>query len=546
MLMRPVAEQPNSQVELKIVGGNTFGRNHKISSERTYNMFVSDKTLVQMPGYKKVIDTGNGLKGRCIYSSARGNFLIAVIGNEVFKIQGPETFLNYQRIFSLDTYSGDVSIDENLAYQIAICDGSSLWIYYWGPDPSVPRVTKAVLPINTNTGVSIVPGYVTYHDGYFIVPDTSSGDWYLSKPNDGTTWNWGAGNTYVFSSIQTKATSAEAVLRAPGKGNLIYVFGQTVTELWNDVGTQIFPYQRNNSVSIDYGCISSNTIASMDEYVAFLGANEKAGPVILVSAGGPFEHISTDGIDFRLGELIAPQTSYGFFFKIAGHVFYQITFYDPRDNYSLVYDFNSKLFYYMTDENMNYHISESVGFYNNSYYFVSLNDDCVYQMSSEFYNYDYTSPVLGSTPKVYMIPTDRITNTVEQVDSSLFVGNSVSFIMEQGVDTYYQSSPFRLITTEDGLVITQEAQIGYVGPYIQTEYVLPMYVPVINMTISKDGGQTFGNAYAKELNPLGDRKNRVVFYGLGAANTLTFRFAFRTMYRKTISDGIIEVRERPN
>jgi hypothetical protein len=546
MIMRPIADQPNSQTELRLVGGNTFGRNPKISSERTYNMFVSDGTLVQMPGYKKVIDTGNGQKGRGIFSSNRGNFLIAVIGNNVYKISGPENLLNYQLLFQIQTNTGDISIDENLAYQIAICDGASLWIYYWGPDPSKPKVTQATLPVNPDTGLTITPGYVTYHDGYFIVPDITSGDWYLSKPNDGTTWNWGAGSTYVFSTIQTKGTNAEAVLRAPGKGNLIYVFGVSVTELWNDVGTQLFPYQRNNSVSIDYGCISSNTIATMDEYVAFLGGNEKAGPVLLVSSGGPFERISTDGIDFKLGELKAPQTSYGFFFKIAGHVFYQITFYDPRDNYSLVYDFNSKLFSYMTDENMNYHISESVGFYNNTYYFVSINDGCIYQMDSEFYTYDYTNPSMGSIPNIHMIPCDRITNTVQQADSSLFIATSVSFIMEQGVDPNYQSSPFRLITTEGGTVITQEIEPGYVGQYLQTEKVLPEYLPMVNLTISKDGGATFGNTYSKELNPLGKRKNRVVFYGMGAANTLTFRFSFRTLYRKTISDGIIDVRERPD
>lgn len=546
MTMRPIAEQPNSQADLKMVGGSSFGRNHKISSERTYNMFVSDDCLVQMPGYIKKIATNTGLKGRATYNSERGGFFLAVIGNNVYRVSGPENILNYQLIFHLATYSGDVSIDENLAYQIAVCDGLNLWIYYWGPDPAIPRVTEAILPINTSTEVTITPGYVTYHDGYFIVPDTTSGDWYLSKPSDGTVWNWGAGSTYVFSSIQTKATNAEAVLRAPGKGNLIYVFGQTVTELWNDLGTQLFPYQRNNTVSIDYGCISSNTIATMDEYVAYLGGNEKAGPALMISAGGPFKRISTDGIDFKLGELFAPQTSEGFFFKIAGHVFYQVTFYDPRDNYSLLYDFNTGLFSYMTDENMNYHICKSIAFYNNSYYFVSLNDDCIYQMSSELYSYDYTNPQLGSNENIFMIPTDRITNTVQQSDSSLFIANSVSFIMEQGVDPNYPSSPFRLITTEGGKVITQEIAPGYVGQYLQTEKVLQDYAPIVSMTISKDAGATFGNAYTKELNPLGDRKNRVVFYGMGACNTLTFRFAFRSLYRKTISQGIIEVRERPD
>jgi hypothetical protein len=538
--MRPAPSPPKSEVPLKIVGGCTFGRNHKISSERTYNMFVSDDTLIQTPGYRVVITPKIGGKGRGIFASSRGGFMVTVIDNVVSRVQGPEGALEETTLFELGTYFGDVTIEENSNYQIAICDGLDLWIYNWKTGVH----GKATLPDSEITGQDIIPGYVTYHDGYFIVPDTSTNQWFISKPNDGLVWDWGAGSTSVNGAIQTKPDFAEAVLRAPGKGSLIYVFGQNVTELFNDIGAQLFPYQRQSSVSIDYGCISSNTIATMDEYVAFLGVNEKAGPAILVSAGGPFERISNDGIDFKLAEVVAPQSSTAFFYKLGGHVFYQITFFDPRDNFSLLYDFNTKDFFYVTDENMNYSIIHSVAFYNNVYYFVSLNDGNIYEFDILLTQYDYTPPGAIPMSQAKMIPCIRICNTAEQADSSQFIANSLSFIMEQGMDPYWKSMPQRYITTEGGQVITTEAEPTYVGVFLQTELVLPDYAPRIDLSISKDAGVTFGSFYGKELNTLGNRKNRVVFWGLGISNSFTVQLRFWSKFRKTISNGVISARER--
>lgn len=542
MTIRPTAQQPRSEVAIEIVGSNTFGRNAKMSSAATYNMIISDGWLVNNVGYKKVIETNSSGLGRRIYASSRGGFMIAVIGNNVFRLSGPPNALVYQQIFTIDTFFGDVSIDENIAYQIAICDGLDLWIYDWRANTAA----KATLPINTQTSLPIVPGFVSYHDGYFHVADTSSANDYLSPLNDGLgNWDWGSGGTApVFISIQTKPDFCEAALRAPGKGSLLYLIGQNVTEMYNDVGGQIVIYERNSSVSIDYGCVSSNTIATMDEYVAFLGTNEKSGYAIMVSTGGPFQRISTDGIDFKLGTLSEPSKSTAFFTKIAGHVLYQLTFYGEDDNYTLVYDFNTNKFFYATDENMNYHIAESVASYNNRYYFVSLNDGDIYEMSQDYTTYDYRLPGDTSTLGDYEIPCMRITNSVEQEDSSPFIGNSFTFLLEQGVDPYYKSTPKRFITTESGKVLTKEAEEGYVGAFLSTERVLDNYRPRIDLSISRDSGETFGNPYSFYLNPLGVRQNRVIFYGLGSCNTMTLQLRFWSKFRKTVSNGVLAVRER--
>jgi len=541
--MFPSQQELKSDATLKIVGSNTFGRNPKIDTEQTYNMMISDNWLVQTPGYKKALTLLDGNVGRSIYSSARGGFMIVIIANTVFRVSGPIGSLNAEAIFTLDTFTGDISIDENIANQIAICDGLNLWIYNW----ETLSAQIAVLPIDQETGLMVVPSYVTYHDGYFIVPNKESANWFLSQPNNGLNWLWGAGGVSVFASIQTKPTNAVAVLRAPGKGNLVYVFGNTVTEIWYDNGNQLFPYQRSNSVSIDYGCVSSTTIAAMDEYVAWLGINEKSGPIIMISSGGSFQHLSTDGIDFRLAAVEFPQDSYAFFYKIDGHVFYQITFFNPVDNFSLIYDFNTQKFFYVTDENMNFHIAEAVAFYNNTYYFTSLRTDgAIYQLDSQFTQYDYTIPSVppGNLPisGVYEIPRVRYCNHFRQVDSSRFVGGALTFTIEQGVDPFYQESSLFYITTEGGVVLSEEQPAGYVGEFLSTEAVLQPYVPRVDMAISKDGGQTFGSFITKFMNPQGNRKNRMIFYRMGAVNDLVCQFRFWSKTRVTVSDGVFEAR----
>jgi hypothetical protein len=542
--MQPRAQRPEEEIPLMIVGGNEYGRFPKISDAQTFNMVISDNWLVPYAGYKKVLQiTTRDFVGRAIYTSTRGGFMIAVIGNTVYKIQGTITSLNAQAIFDLNTYTGDVFIDENNASQICIADGQNLWVYNW----FLNTIEAATLPINTQTGLQIKPGYVTFHDTYIIVPDLDSSYWYLSAPNDALNWLWGAGDVAVAGALQTKPDNSVAVLRAPGKGSLIYVFGENVTEMWNDVGAQLFPYQRNNSTSIDFGCLSPSTIAAMGEQVIFLGINERSGPVIISCTGSNVKEISTDGIDYKLERLVNPAQSYAFFYKEAGHTYYQLTFTDPADNISFLYDVDMDKFFTPTDEDLNYHPAERVAFFNNTYYFVSLNDGNLYELSYAYTNYDYTDPSTiapnPNTPDVKTIPRIRICPPLRKSDNSRFVSTTLSFPIEQGQDTYFKKNLLSYITTEDGLIITEEAQPGYVGAGLGFEYTLNPYMPRIDISVSRDGAESFTGYLGLEMNPLGKRKNRVMFNNLGEANDLTCQFRFYSLSRMEAANGVMEIRK---
>ena len=511
--MKPSDDQ-YKEIPISIVGGNKFGRYDKMSSEQTFNMIVSDGWLVPFAGYKNVLSIQEQGQGRGIYSSAKNNTMYAVINNNVYKI---DTSLSPLKIGQLTTYSGTVYISENNANEIIFSDSDKLYVY----NP----VTSSFGTANNN----FFPGYITFQDGRFISPGRRNDQtnlWELSNFNDGLIWPSDAA-TEAF--LQTKPDNTVAAIRFPGKGNLLLVFGETVTEMWIDAGTSPFPYQRSGSQNFDFGCLSAATIAIMDNLVCWLGANEASGPVIMFSTGGDIERISTDGIDFKLSQLTQPENSYGMLFNQDGHIIYIITF--PADNISYAYDFNTKMFFTLTDEHQNYFIAKRVVFFNNTYYFVSFNDANLYEFSTKYIDYNY------GNGKIFEIPRVRICPSVRLSDQSRFIAGYSGFTIEQGQIPFNDRDTLFNLTTEDFNPLVIESGSIFIGGGFNYN----TSPPFVELTLSKDGGVNFGSASRKYLNPVGKRQNRLLWWRLGQANDLVEQFRFYGFGRFVCTDGVTGV-----
>lgn len=543
--MKARDQQSFQTVPLKMVGSSVFGRYPKISVEQTFNMIVSDGWLVDYAGYDYAIrdQTGNVIPinpngtGRGIYHSTISNRLYACIYNGIYLIT-PN--LSFTLVGSLNTYTGDVFFAEDTDDHIAICDKTTIWIYTKTTGTFQQATLDGVNPLD------FLPGYIAFQDDRFISVDLNSSSWRLSDPlNNNTQF---PDDPQHVGGFQLKADVPVAAMPFPGLGSLLFVMGSIGTMLWQDVGATLFPYQQVTGINIDYGCLSADTIAALDVYVCWLGGNEKAGPVILVSTGGEPNAISTDGINFLLASLTAPSDSHAFMFREDGHIFYQITF--VTDNLSLVYDFTTNLFFTLTDTYMNYHPAKKIAYFNNTYYFVSLNDGNLYQMSTKITT--YTTNLI---PRVRVLPTFRLP------DNSPFVTQDITFTMEQGFDGSNQNSnqlePNLLITegqfnktlspiTHQGLIIkTQDGrelitQNNLSNPEINT--VLPFLpLPRVDLSISQDGGYVFSNYDGMQMNPLGYRKNRMIYYGLGWGNEITPQFRFWSQGRIVVGDGTMSI-----
>lgn len=340
----------------------------------------------------------------------------------------------------------------------------------------------------TKAPISFIPNHIVFQDGYFISAHANQPIWELSALGNGMSWPGGPAQIGGF---QSKADNVVACIRIPGKDHQLLVIGNIVTMHWTDVGYQLFPYKPSTGINIDYGCVSIDTISCGDSFVIWVGKNEKSGPIILLSDGTSFKQVSTDGINYQLSRLSHPEESYGFLYKQDGHLFYQVTFYNDADNITLLYDFSADKFYYLTDDKMNYHIAKKLEYFNDGYYFLSFNDGLLYSMG-----HDYT------TFNGLAIPRKRILSPIRMPDNSGFIANNFTFTIEQGI-----------------------------GSSIQR----------VDLSVSRDGQEVFGNIVSKTLNSLGDRKNIFEWWGLGYANELTLQLDFCGLDRFVMSGGVMSI-----
>ncbi len=483
--MSRIASASAFEQELDIVGSSSFGRFPKISLQKTLNLIISDNFLVPYAGYSRIGKINATAQGRGIYSSEKISYLICVVGNGVyavtpFGILEPDDEKDsalITRIGSLTTFSGDVYMAENNANQIAITDGLNIYIYNY-----VAQTFQTAV-------IDFLPGYIDFQDGYFISVDSKSNKWRLSNSNDGFTWNPLNANF-----ISTKATFAKAAVRMPGGGNYLLVFGTNVTEQWVDVGASPFPYVRNTSFNLDYGCVNQSTIASNDRLVVWLAQNEKSGPFIVYTNGGPPVQISTDGISYLLSQIKDITSCYGFMTKQEGHLLYQLSF--PNDGLSIVYDFNTEKFFHVTNKYQGCHIAKRVAYLSGSYYFISNVDGNVYELNAAKY-----SDLNGEE-----MPQIRVCKNIRFPDEHPFITTEALFTMEQGQTSDEQNDDF---------------------------------VQAIDLSVSTDGGETFGGNIRYACNPPTIRKNRVVFQRLGWANDLTLQFRFWGGGRFVATNGVV-------
>lgn len=518
---------------LKMVGGTHFGRYNKISNEQTFNMLISDQWMVPFAGYRMVLAIDPKGTGRAIYASIKNNKMFAVIDSSVYVI-GSTISTPIQAIGNLATTNGDCFIAENNTGIVLFSDFEYLYSYSYS--------TNTLTQLTSYKSFIAKPGYITLINGRFIVPDTSTNLWYISDVGNAVFSSMPA----FFSALQTKPDTCQACVRFPGKGNLLLVMGNIVTEQWQDVGAQLFPFQRTAYSNIDYGCLNPASIDQNEDIVCWIAGNEKSGAFICFSDGSGIKRISNDGIDFKLANLTDPSNVYGYLFRQDGHLIYVATW--PTDNLSYAYDFNSSEFTTLSNEQMGAYIAKDVVYFNGNYYFVSTIDGNIYQMGSNIYVYDYGNNNVNEIPRI------RIPPSIRMPDQSRFVAGYTGFTIEQGQFAYdYRDTRSLLASTAPSPIVT-EGGAPYLVPTGGNEYSLrgaQQYigignnfrtnVPRIDLSLSKDGAVNYGNNVSINMRPQGKRQNRLMWWRLGASNDLSQQFRFYGLNRFVISEGITGV-----
>jgi hypothetical protein len=307
---------------------------------------------------------------------------------------------------------------------------------------------------------------VTFMNGYFIVQKPSSGRFYISGLYDGTTWD-----ALDFATAESDPDNLVRVIAINGQLGL---FGEKTTEFWGDSGAQDFPFARIGSSAIEWGLAARWSLCKFQGGLAFLRRDLTEQFQICLLLGSTPVQISTPELETEISTYAAVEDATGFAYTKNGHPFYQLNF--PTADKTWLYDGQSKSWSQLESDGGRHRAEMAV---------VYLNDT---------YVTDYENG------KIYLLDEDSYTD-----DGVTIVREFIS--RHQSTGEYSMFSQ---------MWIEMEAGVGTESGQGEN--------PQIMLSISRDGGHTYGAEIIREFGRLGEYSKRAVFNRLGRSRDWLYKF----------------------
>ncbi|MCP5007894.1 MAG: hypothetical protein GY941_28760, partial [Planctomycetes bacterium] len=206
---------------------------------------------------------------------------------------------------TLSTITGNVTMASNNAspYQIAVCDGTDLWVW------DTSTFTQVTENGWTPKDISSLAGFGIISDGVV------KGRFYTTAWNDFSTVSV---LDYANAEFNPDDLRRIFVDRAE-----CWLFGHETTEIWRLSGSS-FPLIKVTGSEMERGCIAKFSVASDDNSIFWLGDD---GIVYRGDGYNPVR-ISTHSVERKIAKLTNAQKSTGqaFFINFDGHKFYTLRF----------------------------------------------------------------------------------------------------------------------------------------------------------------------------------------------------------------------------
>jgi hypothetical protein len=209
------------------------------------------------------IDRG-GINWNGVCYRVMGSKLVTVSSTGVITVLGDVG--NNGQLVTMD-YSFD---------RLAIASNENL--FYWSPSLGLVQVTDPDLGIVLD--VVWVDGYFMTTDGEFLIVTE------LSDPTQVNPLKYGS------SEIDPDPVVALLKLR-----NEIYALNRNTIEVYDNVGGDLFPFQRIEGAQIEKGVVGTHACCVYLESIAFLGSGFNEAPGIYLGGNAKANKISTQEID---------------------------------------------------------------------------------------------------------------------------------------------------------------------------------------------------------------------------------------------------------
>ncbi len=293
--------------EIPLFGGEARSRAVSVNNQGTVNLMNAKKgygakapiVLESVPGLVERAAGGDGPCRTPKMENWKGH-LYAVAGTKLVQIDENLTLLE---VGTLSTSQGVVRMARGRNH-LMLVDGTAG--YYWD-GTTFATITDLDFPNGAT--------HVTYQDGFFIVNDPSTDNFYISETvEDASAWN--------ALDFEAASVAPDAALAHASTASILYIAGEETTQLYYNDGNPDFPYAVYLHATQEVGIKAPQSIAETDDGVFFLATTPEGGLFVYRIKGTDGMVITEDEQDDQLAAVADPSTAYGFIYKQSGKSFY--------------------------------------------------------------------------------------------------------------------------------------------------------------------------------------------------------------------------------
>ncbi len=478
-------------VAIPLTSGAYSAESYIASAQRAVNVFA-EKTppethppfpTVQLvrPGLGKLGAPANPGFGRCLYRATNGD-LYAVVNQAVYYIDPNWVFTSLGNLVSgvsTPVYMADDGAD------IVLVDGSAQ-----GYD--IDMAARTMLQIGDPNFVG--SDRVDYLDTFLIFNKPGTNEWYCSL-SDKISFNalfLGIKTAWPDNILCVIANERQAIILGPLKG-----------EPWYNAGSTPFPFQLTPGVIIEQGCAAKYSPQKMDTFIYWLSQSaEGARMAMRMASNNVAQRISMHAIEEEWLTYPRVDDAIGSVYQVKGHSFYSLHF--PTADRTWVYDAATEQWW------------EDASFDNNG---------VQHRSRATFTAYAYGKNVA----------LDWATGTLYQIDPDTFTDNGMPIPWIRSFPHYANELKY----TGMGAIVADIATGLSQGTGETGQFSTPwsagfssgfgpltqVAAPTVNLRISRDGGNKYGNNRPKGFVSSGHYRSMMRWRGNGIARDWVLEFS---------------------
>jgi hypothetical protein len=427
---------------------------------------------------------GNALSqgaGRGVFISSHLQ-LFSVIAQTVYFINAAGIYIVVGQLLTASVTP--VSIIDN-GQTAVLVDGSGIGY-------QINLTTFAFGVIVDPTGLFVGATRTDYADGFLAFNAPGTNEWYISL----------AGQVAFNILNQANKTSSPDPIQTLGFNlRQMWLLGLLRSEVWYLSGAADFPYEEFPQTFIPYGCAAPYSLAQADDKLFWLSRNPQGQAIAVRTEGYAVVAISTRALEYEWSNYATVADCVTYSYQQAGHTY--VVFHFPTANTSYGYDLSTKQWHRR-------------GFTDNN---GVLNRELV--AFSVFAN--------GVN-----IGQDWATGQLYIIDQNNFTDNG---------QTMYCERTFPHVIDE----MEQLTAVSFIADFETGEVPntgegdpIP---PQIGLSISRDGGITYGNVRWKQKVSAGHNRSMLRWRGLGMARDFVFRLQWSFAGQSALQGAYVDITE---